>query len=366
VRAVVLAALLAAVGLGAAACGGHTYSAQTTTTATTPIARPVPASFAPAAFSMPSANDVWILGSADCGSGSCAALVHSTDGGAHFSAVAAPRSPARQLDSIRFANANDGYVYDGHAFGKTAPLWETSDGGAHWWRVGFDDLLALGIGGGRALAVTATCTNGNCHGLSLRTAPVGGDTWTTTSIASTKIDPIVALTTRGTSIWLSVSDTTSTQASQTLLYSSNGGKTFTAEKSPCVPGLGGLLTSSSATLWADCPTGMLATPYRSTDAGATWSTLHVGHEIANSSQLVPASDSTAVLATGDQSQLLRTTDAGRSFDVVQGATPGYWNRIAFADAMHGYALRIAAAGQAILKLYGSDDAGATWHVLPIR
>lgn len=370
-RAAALAATLAAVGLGVAACGGHSRSAETTTTAptttTTSLARPVPAGFAPGELSATSANDVWLLGEAHCATGTCAALVHSTDGGAHFSGATAPAARAGTLDSIRFASVDDGYVYDGHAFGKSAPLWETSDGGAHWHPAPFGDLLAFGLGAGRALVVTATCASGNCHDLELRTAPLGTDTWTATSIASGPIDALVAMTVHGASIWLSVSDTSGTQPNQALLYSSNGGKTFAAEKSPCVTGLGGSLAASSATVvWATCPTGMLATAYRTDDAGATWPTLDVGRELANSSRLVPASDTTAVLATGDQAQLLRTTDGGTSFSVVQPVTAGYWNHIEFADATHGYALRIAGAGQSVPKLYASDDGAATWHAVPFH
>ncbi len=367
-RAVALAALLTALGLGASACGGHPRAAPTTTTTTTtPVARPVPASFAPVALSAPSARDIWILGNAHCSSGSCAALVHSTDGGLHFAAATAPSARAGTLDSIRFATPDDGYVYDGHAFGRTAPLWVTDDGGSHWRQAPFGNLLALGTGGGKAFAITATCANGNCHRVELRTAPVGGNTWSEETIESGPIDPLVAMTVSGSSIWLSVSDTSSTHANQTLLVTLDAGRSFAAEQSPCVTGLAGALSASSANVvWAICPTGMLATASRTTDTGKTWSTLDVGRELANSSQLVPASDTTAVLATGDQAQLLRTTNGGSSFSVVQPVSAGYWNHIDFADAAHAYALRIVGTGQAAPKLYASGDGGATWRLVPLR
>lgn len=365
-RAAALAALLATLGIAASACGSQHRSAQTTAS-TTRAGRPVPGRFAPIDLSVPTRGDVWLIGIAACSTGSCTAIVHSSDGGAHFTAVPAPRAHVGALDSIVFANGRVGYVYDGHAFGGTAPLWQTSDGGVHWHRAAFDDLLALELAGGKALAVTATCTNGRCHDLRLRTERFGATTWQTTNIATEPVDPIVALTAYDRSIWLSVSGTSSTQPNQTLLHSVNGGKTFATGRSPCVTGLGGQAAASSAdVLWATCPTGMLATAYRSVDAGATWTPLDIGREMANSSRLAWATETTAVLATGDQAQLLRTTDGGASFSVVQPVSAGYWNHIDFADATHGYALRTAGTGQSTPKLYASDDGGASWHALRIR
>ena len=326
----------------------------------------MPGRFAPLDLAAPSNRDVWIIGIGACATGSCTAIVHSTDGGVHFTAVTAPPAHAGALDSIVFANERVGYVYDGHAFGGAAPLWQTSDGGAHWQRAPFDDLLALGLGDGKALAVTATCKNGRCRDVRLRTETYGTIAWSDATIATGPVDPIVALTAHDASLWISLSETSGVHPNQMLLHSANG-TTFTTEQSPCVTGLGGELAASSAqVLWAVCPTGMLATAYRSIDAGATWTTLDVGREIANSSRLAPMSETKAVLATGDQAQLLRTTDGGSTFDVVQPVTAGYWNHIVFADETHGYTLRTVGSGQAAPKLYASGDGGASWHVAPIR
>jgi photosystem II stability/assembly factor-like uncharacterized protein len=171
---------------------------------------------------------------------------------------------------------------------------------------------------------------------------------------------------QGSSIWLSVSETSSTHANQTLLHSSDGGNSFSAQQSPCSTGLGGTLTASSArVLWATCPTGTLGSAHRSKDAGASWESLNVGHEIANSSQLAPASATSAVLATGDQAQLLRTTDAGASFAVVQPVGAGSWGQIEFGDALHGYALRVDGQGSDE-SVYTTDDGGATWHKISVN
>src|SRR5581483_8647099 len=319
-RTAALVTLLAVLGVAASACGSQHGAVGTTTatTSTTVSGGPVPKGFAPVALSAPSATQVWILGTAPCGSGSCTAIVESSDGGDHFAAVGVPPPRAGKLDSIRFVSPQIGYVYGGHAAGRPAPLWVTSDGGAHWGLNAFGDLLAFGTGGGSAYAVTGTCSNGKCDQLELRRANVGSDTWAQGAIDSGPIDPLVAMAVNGSQLWLSVSDTAAAHPKQTLLHSTDGGNSFVSKQSPCVTGLGGTLAASSAAvLWATCPTGMLGSVYRSSDGGATWKALHVGREIANSSQLAPASDTAAVLATGDQGQLLRTTDAGARFTSVQ-------------------------------------------------
>ncbi|HET9059878.1 MAG TPA: hypothetical protein VFN61_08145, partial [Acidimicrobiales bacterium] len=64
--------------------------------------------------------------------------MRTTDGGAHFVGVPAPQaplvsggaaSPGSAIDTLRFADALDGYAF---ASGPGGPLWETHDGGAQW------------------------------------------------------------------------------------------------------------------------------------------------------------------------------------------------------------------------------------------
>jgi photosystem II stability/assembly factor-like uncharacterized protein len=110
---------------------------------------------------------------------------------------------------------------------------------------------------------------------------------------------------------------------------------------------------------------MLAGAARSTNGGSTWRTLDVGRELANSARIAPASDSTALIATGNQSELLRTTDGGTTFVRVYPARAGFWDFLGFTDATTGTGLRSVPGGTQKLVVARSDDSGATWTPLSV-
>jgi photosystem II stability/assembly factor-like uncharacterized protein len=111
---------------------------------------------------------------------------------------------------------------------------------------------------------------------------------------------------------------------------------------------------------------MLAGALRSTDGGATWATLNFGRELSNGARIAPADASTAVISTGDQTQLLRTTDRGGTFTQVYRPRAGWWNFIGFTDAQTGSGIRIVAGqarsslGTPLADLMRSSDGGASW------
>jgi hypothetical protein len=120
-----------------------------------------------------------VLGSAPCGSGQCAVVGRSDDGGSAFVRVGAP--PVGLVNgadvSIRFADRENGLVYRS----LDDPLFATHDGGATWNPTGIKDVQDLTIGG-TVYAITGACRAARCAVLRLRKAGVRDDDWRTLPI----------------------------------------------------------------------------------------------------------------------------------------------------------------------------------------
>ena len=368
-----LASILAccAASLLLAACG-------TRRTASGPAGGPVPAGFDPVSFTAISADQYWLLGSTPCKKRVCTAIVRTTDSGRRFVRIPAPPAPlrtgagsSRSIDTLRFATALDGFAYDAQSLASADvvnnPIWETHDGGAQWRTADLHHVHAFTTSGGSAFAVTANCRKGVCAQLEIHRSPLGEDQWSSRKLPIGRAEPLVAITAHRNSLWLSLSPTAGRHPRQVLLASSDAGRSFTGRASPCSTGLGGMLAAtSSAVIWAVCPTGMLAGAFRSDDAGATWSPLHTGRELVNSAQIAPADDSTAILETGDQTELLHTTDAGATFASVHSVGSGFWTSIGVIGARTVSGLRVNQThGGSRAQLIRSKDGGAHWGA-PVR
>lgn len=330
----------------------------------------MPRGFRPLSFTAVSRDSFWLLGATPCRHTFCPAIVHTTDGGALFTAVPAPSAPvdlsgdtADAVGTLRFATDATGFAFDESTFRRganaSAPIWETQDDGAHWQKLPFDDVRAFATGGGSVYLLRARCTTSACTGVTLARRPLAGGDWSATSLAVGSVDQLMDLAVHGSSLWVTVSETSG--PSQTLFHSADGGSSFTKSKSPCTNGLGGdLEATSSSVVWAVCPTGMLAGAARSTDGGATWHAIDVGRELANSARIAPASDGTAVVATGNQSELLRTADGGATFVRVYPSHNGFWDFLGFTDASTGTGIRSAGRSVQVVR---SVDGGSTWQPL---
>jgi hypothetical protein len=163
------------------------------------------------------------------------------------------------VNTLRFADPLDGFAYDTSPGGA---FWETHDGGERWSEPAFlgdRELLAFGTGAGYAFALVGTCQQGSCSSMSLERSAVSTDDWTPLEVQlPAGADPVVAMTVHGLQLWLSFT-TPQSAANQLLVVGTGSGASFTTYKSPCYPGLGGQLRAASPnTVWAVCPTGMLA------------------------------------------------------------------------------------------------------------
>jgi photosystem II stability/assembly factor-like uncharacterized protein len=123
--------------------------------------KPVPAGGATgpptqlASFSFVSPSLGWALGGAPCGGSLCASVLRTSDGGRTWQRVPAPPAylgacqKQTCVSQIRFANAQDGYI-----FGPA--LFVTTDGGQHWHSEPSQSIVALEAAGTNVVRVLSS------------------------------------------------------------------------------------------------------------------------------------------------------------------------------------------------------------------
>ena len=308
----------------------------------------VPKGFQPETAVAFGPSDIWILGRG-------AALVRSTDGGAHFEQVASP--PLRAVGngpSLLFANASDGFAYVVYGGGL---LYATHDGG-HSWSASLSGVLYVAVGGGYVFAITLG------HGL--ERSPLGRDTWTELSGAQAKGTTVAA---DGSRVWL-LGPPRQRPDADTIQKSVDAGRTLTSSRGPCFFELPGrLVPAGGNVLWAVCPTGMMASLLRSTDGGRSFPLTRSFHDpdgttlppLTNGAQIFPFSRDAAVVYGGGGGPIFRTTDGGRHW--VRTRQP--WT-LTGAPVWLGFPTRSVGYALASSRLWRTTDGGASWHTVPIH
>jgi hypothetical protein len=258
------------------------------------------------------------------------------------------------MSQIRFAGPLDGY-----AFGPD--LWQTADGGASWANVPVPgQVTGLEAADGEAYALVSSATSTTGTSTELLTAPVGARQWRQVPTPA-PLGGRAQFALSGPDLYVLGGD-----GDQVLLYSSDQGAQFIQRVDPCSAGLGGSVTAAAdgtATLWAACPTGMMAEAMVSTDGGVTWRGATADRPFPNSLKVAAASSSVALASPTPESldgALVRTTDGGSSYSVVlTGSNQSTVSWMGFSDPSRAYALL---AG----TLYESGDGGVTWHAIALR
>ncbi len=310
--------------------------------------------FDPMSFTAVSLDHWWALGEVPCRHSHCAAIVETVNGGGTFSMVPVPAGLAPKPNGatqIRFANSTDGYVID-------SQLWATTDDGSHWVRQQLPGTVtAVETADGEAFAIT--CDTQQC---ALEEAAVGSGAWHTVALPK-QLPNVAFLSVVGSRVV--VTSGAGQPPSVSYELSTDGGSTFSVGPTPCYPGLGGHVfaaVSAPSALWAACPTGMLATPFISTDNGSSWSGANhsQGTEFSNGLGIAPISASTALVWPFDNTGgLALTTNGGQSYTAVLdrgiGATT-VW--AGYSDPQRAYA--IFATGVYSGELWMSSDGGQTW------
>ncbi|HEY1517460.1 MAG TPA: hypothetical protein VGF91_13645 [Solirubrobacteraceae bacterium] len=348
-------------------------SAQTSTTTTTasstapntpgPISTPIPAHFAPQSFTAISELEWWVLGPAPCqfagGHPPCGSILRTTDGGRHFIGLGEPHatlssSPNQAgYSQIRFADADNGF-----AFGPN--LYATHDGGETWTAVDVGGSVTdLAISEGVAYA-TVDVTSSGAAGSRLMRSPVSADEWTTVSAAG---DVSGGLWVQGSDVF--VQSGVGNGIGSDVLVSHDGGGSFTSYPSPGA-GLGCQYQEPVAPiLWAHCATGTESGVWRSTDAGAQFDTAipSAGLSLPNSATFGAASDTTAVVG---YQQLYRTDDDGQTYTPVGPKDVVAWAYLGFTDDTHGVALGyVGSVSPANERLYYTTDGGQSYHLVTV-
>jgi photosystem II stability/assembly factor-like uncharacterized protein len=191
-----------------------------------PPGGPVPYGFRPVSTTFVSASEGWVLGTAPCTYKPCTSVVRTTDGGATWGGIPAPRFPLAQwpgqrgLSYIRFADPLDGFVFG-------SQLWVTHDGGVNWHHVPLPGRIAdLETAAGVVYAAVMT-SRGT---VTVYTSPAGGGRWIPVPGLPAGVPGYAALgaiTLHGTAGWIILGN---------RLYASRTGLSWAEEPVRCADG----------------------------------------------------------------------------------------------------------------------------------
>lgn len=280
----------------------------------------------------------------------CLRLAETSDGGAHFTALAVPKAvPAAgsnptttTASDVRFGSASDGWIFGGG-------LWSTHDGGDSWGKQKLPGrVVRLEAASGTAWALV---TDGrNSPTTYLWRTPVGSDDWTKVSNVTlgdaadltVQASHVVVLSGYGSSAWVG-----------------DAGK-FAAVSNPCTGALSSAL-SATASVWAKCVTGTSAQLFISGD-GASWKPVvpaFLKDALPNQAVVGARSESDALLAVAPNEPFYRLRADGTGSPVKQSPTTrGATSYIGFTTRSVGYAI----TGK---ELWRTEDGGDTWNLMRI-
>ena len=284
---------------------------------------PPPAGFEAQSVSFVSARIGFVLGTRDCSTLPCTALLEKTvNGGTTWSPVSAPAvslvprfttSPASAVSSVRFENANDGWLLG-------PGLWVTANGGKKWHRVKAvpGEIIDLAVSDGEVY-VSAEPATGGLDQARLYESRVGTSKWTRVP----KVTPQNLLTVFGHAVWAG---------------SANG----------VAPGL-----------------------WTSTDGGRRWSKLafKCPKVALSASAVAAASASDVAIACSDQGypqpglsvkEVFTSRNGGRTFHLV-GRPPEAGQVYGLAMPMGKPRLITLNAASGASYLYQSANGGKTWR-----
>jgi hypothetical protein len=347
----------------------------------------VPSGFQPASVTFVSPAEGYVLGEpASCASPPCTSLVRTTDSGAHWVGVPAPRtalvpSPgvttttdANAVSTVRFADPVNGW-----AFGPG--LWVTHDAARSWHPLKIDgQVLTLAAGGGRVTAIVANCAGrGTCTGEArLMSSPVNSDAFTQIASGSTTVSPPGPY--GGPTITLhppagfALLGSNGNAVLQAVVLATADGRAWTNFPNPCraAPGtyLSSFVAPDAISLVSLCTGGAAA--------GSTAKTVMVTqHGVSTAVGHPPAGGDGGLIAANGKSTILvasasaatflyRSTDSGRTWtkqafsDDGAGMTDLGFTTSSQAVVVHSWPV-IVPNGRPPSELLMSFDAGASWR-----
>lgn len=357
-----------------------------------PAGGPVPAGFVAASVTFISDRQGWILGTAPCAKQPCTSILRTTDGGASWRGVPAPRvsllvseDAAGSIDQLRFADPLDGFA-DGLG------LWITHDGGASWQH----QSRVAGIPGAVVTDLVATSsgvyalvsgTDSRYGGSDSHVRLVRADARISVFTVLADLGPSVStgtLVSSGGTVYVTVTPISTGHVTTQLLRVKAGMVTRSQLRSQSC---GQLAASTSAALLLECGQGVAQgamgarSLFGSTDGGTTFHRLPDPGRGAgfDSSGIADAGNGHAVLGTssGAGAMLLSTSDFARTWHaalspVGEPYSAGFGD-LGFEDTTHGVVIinPSAAAGEQSRygrsappgtgTLYRTTDSGTTWN-----
>jgi photosystem II stability/assembly factor-like uncharacterized protein len=389
--------------LSLAACGGTTsdHTGPTSSTSTTSTSRttststqaqvpPVPGGGSSGGGSLPAGGPVpagteatsvtfispsiaFILGTAPCDVRPCSAILRTTDRGAHWVGLAAPRQGISYplgggLWGLRFADAVHGY-----AFGQG--LWETSNGGRSWHRAAppVSTVLSLeAVADREIVALGDHCIPGQGCGsqMGLYHQPIGGS-WSKIANLGALNNYGGAIAVHGEDVWVA--------AAARIYYSTDGGHSFGHEKQPCPAGGSNFgrptsISDDGSHVYLLC-TGQgftghtLKYVYATTGPGASWTLMGRPPTPGDGGEISAGSDAAIMIASySAASWLYRSTDGGHTWRTVLTQDDGGagWSDLGFttptdAVVVHGPAIEDAAAEKRPGRVLLSSNGGLSWQ-----
>ncbi len=277
-------------------------------------------------------------------------LAHSTDGGATW----ATRHLGGTVTKVDFVDARHGWVLGSD--GRQGGVWATTDGGATWtfhvvrgsWAFGSIDFVDAAHGWAAGDTSILDDPNAGTSAAIFVTSD-GGVSWHKTFFSADS-DQMNTVSFANTQDGWAVGLGSELGGAGTLVATTNGGATWSAQSAGTAWDLSGVTCVDAAHAWL--PEG--GSIYATTDGGADWTSHDSG---LPSVRAVAFADDLDGYAVGSQGGLATTSDGGQSWQVRSSLTPagGFapLGAIAFPDAAHGW----ATGGGPLLS---TTDGGATW------
>jgi photosystem II stability/assembly factor-like uncharacterized protein len=336
-----------------------------------PQGSPVPVGFEPMSATFVSADVGWVLGSVPCGSSRCPAIARTTDGGATWSAIAAPKTTVGNgseglpqaggsgISSLRFADTTDGW-----AFGPE--LWATHDGGASWVRVSVPGLPAA------ATVTSLETAAGLVHAVlydaaqdfRIASSRTGADAW---RVAAVRVPvgagpvPQIELVLSGASGWVLENDRTVVGGARLDAGAWRSWQPVCLD----VVGPAVLAASSQRDLVAICDVGLWSNAqgehmFASTDGGAAFAETGTRPPISSATAVATPGRSTIAVAGSDTigAAIVASYDGGRTWSTVLRAGAVRLVDLGFTTPTQGIVITTDEAGAGHLLM--THDAGQTW------
>jgi len=314
-----------------------------------------PAGFLPVSASFVTPAEGWLLGRSPCASGACTTVLHTVDGGAHWSAVGAPNAaisnrpgigadPA-QVAAIRFTSKLDGWIWG-------PSLYATHDGGTTWRSVDAKPVLALDAASGTAWALVAACGElAGCTQVQLLHSSTANDLWSPTDDVISSENLAVQLRVEPSQRWVLAGG---------MVFAARTGDRLAGLATPCDDPTTpvGLATNDDRQVVVQCRAAGANELTLSDDAGAHWSTPFSAPAAID--QVASNGQGTLLgAASGGATNLSRSSDGGQTWTTVAAlAEPGAWTDLSFLSADDAIAVLWDRA------LWASHDGGATWAAVP--